>query len=47
MVAFSSKERGEAPLAFVVLRAPPADQKDMALAKPASEKEAERKAAAR
>jgi propionyl-CoA synthetase len=47
VVAFASKERGEAPLAFVVLRSPPADQKEMTLAKPASEKEAERKAAAR
>lgn len=41
VVAFASKERGEAPLAFVVLRSPPADEKDLALAKPASEKEAE------
>lgn len=41
VVAFASKERGEAPLAFVVLRRPPADEKEMTLAKPESEKEAE------
>ena len=47
VVEFKSKERGNAPIAFVVLRDVPADEKDLALAKPESEKEAERKAASR
>lgn len=43
VIAFESKERGQVPLAFVVLRSPPADEKDIELAKPESEKEEERR----
>ena len=41
VVAYQSKERGEVPLAFVVLRGCPADEKELELAKPESEKEEE------
>ena len=34
VVPFPSKERGEVPIAFVVLRGCPADEKEMELAKP-------------
>lgn len=34
VVPFNSKERGVVPLAFVVLRSCPADEKEMELAKP-------------
>jgi len=47
VVAYQSKERGEVPLAFVVLRGCPADEKEMELAKPESEKEEERRLAKR
>lgn len=47
MVAFPSKERGDAPLAFVVLRGPPYDEEKLTLEKPASEIEEEEKKASR
>lgn len=34
VVPYSSKERGRVPLAFVVLRNCPADEKELELAKP-------------
>lgn len=43
VVPYQSKERGEVPLAFVVLRSCPADEKEMELEKPQSEKDEERK----
>jgi acyl-coenzyme A synthetase/AMP-(fatty) acid ligase len=47
VVAFKSKERDEVPIAFVVLRSCPADEKEMELKKPQSEKDEEKKQASR
>jgi len=47
VVSFASKERGDVPLAFVVLRGPPFDEIKLTLDKPESEKEAEEKACRR
>lgn len=47
VVPFASRDRGDAPLAFVVLRGPPYDEVEMNLEKPESEKEAEQAAARR
>jgi propionyl-CoA synthetase len=47
VVAYQSKERGEAPLAFVVLRGPPYDEEKLTLEKPESEVQEEEAKAGR